>query len=157
MNRIPRYALMTLLLGAAALALPSLELLARGGGGGGGGGRGGGGSGGGRASGGSGGGRTGGARGGTRGGTRGGGARSQGAGNRRNASDPTPGANRNPLDYLVKVQRDEADHQRFDFIFDQRDDDLVVGRDDQREEDVRKERERSAADVRKQQSANGVQ
>lgn len=116
----------------------------RGGGGRGGGGRGGGGRGGG--------GRGGGGRGGRGGGRGGGGGR--GRGGPGGGGSARGGNVKDPFDYLVKIQRQDADDGRLDFIFGQRDEQLLTDRDKEREKAMSAERERSSRQLRDEQQAS---
>ena len=121
-----------------ALAVPAHDAFARGGGGSRGGGR-------------NGGGRNGGGTGSSNGGNNGGNTGG------RSGRAPTPRQTvKNPVDYLVKKQRAQAAYELPDFIFDVRSRQLVDSRGEDRDEAIRRERERSADARRAQQTGAGL-
>jgi hypothetical protein len=61
---------------------------------------------------------------------------------------------KDPVDYLLLIQREYADDTRPDFIFDQRDESLLQEREKERDAAILAERERSARVLRNQQQAS---
>ena len=132
MNKTVRWIMTVLIAAVATVTLgpeagPSVAL-ARGGGGGGGGSRG-----------------SRGSRGSNRGGS------SRGGGGRSGRGSRTSGNNKkfkDRWDYLLYLQRQEADDLRPDFIFEARNDSLILERDKEREDDLARQREKAAGDRR---------